>query len=293
MIYMAYASGLRGRYPAMADYFDAQASQDSDLRKRLISLFKRRFGDSIPLVRREHILGNHVRVPDWLSSNLSLANTRAQSTAMSSQAVTFYRAAAAQTLDADTRALFGDLAHLKSDNRERSEMLVRALEQDSVPQEERIEKKQFLLTYVQPGLAGLMDGSISTLAPIFATAFATGNTWTTFLVGLSASLGAGISMGFTEAVHDDGKLSGRGSPVKRGLSCGLMTTIGGLGHTLPYLISNFKVATGLAIAIVFLELWAITWIQNRYMDTPWNRATIQIIVGGALVFITGIVIGGL
>ena len=154
-----------------------------------------------------------------------------------------------------------------------------------------IRDRRFLLTYIQPGLAGLMDGSISTLAPIFATAFATGDTWKTFLVGLAASVGAGISMGFTEAAHDDGVLSGRGSPIKRGLSSGIMTTIGGLGHTLPYLIPDFKIATSVAIAIVFVELWAITWIQNRYMETPWGRAAFQVILGGALVFAAGIIIG--
>jgi VIT1/CCC1 family predicted Fe2+/Mn2+ transporter len=158
-------------------------------------------------------------------------------------------------------------------------------------EEARSERRQFILTFVQPGLAGLMDGSISTLAPIFAAAFATGDTWQTFLVGLSASVGAGISMGFTEAAHDDGKLSGRGSPIKRGLASGVMTTIGGLGHTLPYLIPHFEIATSVAIAVVFVELWAITWIQQRYMETPWRRAVLQVVLGGSLVLAAGILIG--
>jgi erythrin-vacuolar iron transport family protein len=149
-----------------------------------------------------------------------------------------------------------------------------------------------VLTYVQPGLAGLMDGSVSTLAPIFATAFATQDTWTTFLVGVAASLGAGISMGFTEAAHDDGVISGRGSPVKRGFASGIMTALGGLGHALPYLIPNFWTATTIAIIVVFFELWAIAFIQNRYMQTPWAKAIIQVVIGGALVFGVGVLVGG-
>lgn len=292
-INLAYAAGLTERYPVVAEVFERLAHIGNEQRQQLISLFKRRFGETIPLIRTEHVLGYYKGVPDWLSSNLSIRKTLIHSNAMQQQSQVFYRAAAAQTLDADTRSLFGDLATANAQTHEFSTQLQSALDADGVQADERVEKKQFLLTYVQPGLAGLMDGSISTLAPIFATAFATGNSWTTFLVGLSASLGAGISMGFTEAVHDDGVLSGRGSPLKRGLSCGIMTTIGGLGHTLPYLIADFKVATGIAIAIVFLELWAITWIQNRYMETPWSRATIQVVVGGALVFLAGIFIGSM
>src|SRR5690606_28310880 len=159
-------------------------------------------------------------------------------------------------------------------------------------EEEAVSHRNFVLTWVQPGLAGLMDGSVSTLAPIFATAFATQDTWTTFLVGLAASVGAGISMGFTEAAHDDGVLSGRGSPWKRGISSGVMTTLGGLGHALPYLIPDFWTATAIAIAVVFVELWAIVWIQHRYMETPFLRATLQVVLGGALVFAAGALIGG-
>ncbi|WP_336276611.1 hypothetical protein [Bartonella sp. CB178] len=151
--------------------------------------------------------------------------------------------------------------------------------------------RQTLLTWIQPGLAGLMDGSVSTLAPIFAAAFATGDTHKTFLIGLSASIGAGLSMGFTEATHDDGKLSGRGSPIKRGIACGVMTTLGGLGHTLPYLINSFYLATIVAFITVFCELGAIVWIQNKFMATPFWRASLQVIVGGALVFATSIIIG--
>ena len=149
----------------------------------------------------------------------------------------------------------------------------------------------FLLQYVQPGLAGLMDGSVSTLAPLFAAAFATHSTWETFLVGLAASVGAGISMGFAEALSDDGSLTGRGAPLVRGAVCGVMTAIGGLGHTLPYLIPDFWTATALSTVIVFIELWAISWIRFKFMDTPFLRAAFQVAVGGFLVFLTGILIG--
>lgn len=293
-IYRAYADGLRADYPASAGIFERMAEEENLHRQSLIDLFKQRFGNSIPLIRREHVRGYYERRPDWLARPLNLEKTRAQAEEMERQAERFYRVAAARTSDADTRRLLGDLATAESEHQEQAVKLEETLLPEGVKQEEESnEKKQFLLTYVQPGLAGLMDGSISTLAPIFAAAFATGNTWTTFLVGLSASVGAGISMGFTEAVHDDGVLSGRGSPIKRGFASGIMTTIGGLGHTLPYLIPNFKVATALAIVIVFVELWAITWIQNRYMETPWARAAIQVMLGGVLVFAAGILIGNL
>ena len=211
---------------------------------------------------------------------------------MERQAQRFYEEAIKRTSDASTRKLLGDLAAAEG----RHEAVAQSMEQTHVPEdvqaEERTaERRQFILTYVQPGLAGLMDGSVSTLAPIFAAAFATGDTWQTFLVGLSASVGAGISMGFTEAAHDDGKLSGRGSPLKRGLASGIMTALGGLGHALPYLIPDFWTATSVAVAVVFLELWAIAFIQNRYMETPFLRATFQVVLGGALVFAAGVLIG--
>lgn len=291
-IYRSYAEGLREDYPASAQVFDRMAEEENLHRQSLIDLFKQRFGDSIPLIRRDHVQGYYERKPDWLVRPLNLEKTRAQAEDMERQAARFYQAAAARTSDADTRRLLGDLAIAESEHQQEAVRLEEQLLTDDVREtEDGDEKRRFLLTYVQPGLAGLMDGSISTLAPIFAAAFATGDTWKTFLVGLSASVGAGISMGFTEAAHDDGVLSGRGSPIKRGLSSGIMTTIGGLGHTLPYLIPDFKIATGVAIAIVFVELWAITWIQNRYMDTPWGRAAFQVLLGGALVFAAGIIIG--
>lgn len=291
-IYRAYADGLRENFPDSASVFDAMAEEENGHRAQLIELHKKRFGDEIPLIRREHVRGYYERKPDWLIRPLSLEKTRAMAEQMERQAERFYRVAAQRASDADTRKLLGDLAFAESKHTEKAVLLT----EEQLPQhirhkEEDAEKKQFLLTYVQPGLAGLMDGSISTLAPIFAAAFATGDTWNTFLIGLSASIGAGISMGFTEAAHDDGVLTGRGSPIKRGLASGIMTTIGGLGHALPYLIPDFWTATTVAIAVVFVELWAIAWIQKRYMETPWSRAIFQVVLGGSLVLAAGILIG--
>jgi erythrin-vacuolar iron transport family protein len=291
-IYRAYAEGLRQNYPASARVFDDMATEEDGHRRALIDLHVARFGTTIPLIRREHVVGYYQRKPDWLVQPLGLDAVRGQAEDMEKQAQLFYLAAAKRARDAATRKLLGDLAAAEKSHETLAGRLGQQhLTSDARQSEAAAEKRQFILTYVQPGLAGLMDGSVSTLAPIFATAFATQDTWTTFLVGLSASVGAGISMGFTEAAHDDGRLSGRGSPLKRGLASGIMTTIGGLGHALPYLIPNFWTATTLAIAIVFIELWAIVWIQNRYMETPFLRATFQVVLGGALVFAAGVLIG--
>ncbi|MCO5081711.1 MAG: rubrerythrin family protein [Rhizobiaceae bacterium] len=291
-IYRAYADGLHNEFPQSAKVFEGMADEEDHHRASLIEQHRRRFGDRIPLIRREHVRGFYDRKPDWLVRPLGIDRVRAQAEEMERQAERFYLAAANRTSDASTRKLLGDLAAAEKGH----ESLARRLEAQHVPEnirgeEARAERRQFILTYVQPGLAGLMDGSVSTLAPIFAAAFATQDTWQTFLVGLSASVGAGISMGFTEAAHDDGKLSGRGSPVKRGLASGIMTAIGGLGHALPYLIPNFWTATGIAAGVVFLELWAIAFIQNRYMETPFLRAAFQVVLGGALVFAAGVLIG--
>ncbi len=291
-IYRTYAERLRDAFPDTARIFDGMAEEEDQHRRRLIELHKKRFGETIPLLRREHVAGFYARRPIWLVENLPLEKIRDEAANMETDAHNFYTRAAQQTRDADTRKLLGDLAaaevaHLRSADR----MEKKHLPDDVRAEEDREAHRQFILTWVQPGLAGLMDGSVSTLAPIFATAFATQDTWTTFLVGLAASVGAGISMGFTEAASDDGQISGRGSPVKRGLASGIMTTIGGLGHALPYLIPDFWTATWIAIGIVFLELWAIVWIQNKYMDTPFFRATFQVVLGGALVFAAGILIG--
>ncbi len=292
-IYRQYAQRLREEYPASAKVFDEMAIEEDDHRKRLIEAHQRRFGDVIPLIRREHVSGFYARNPIWLVENLGLERMRAEASGMERQAEVFYRKAADRTTDADTRKLLGDLAAAEAGHNELAGSLeAKHLGDDARSEEDRVAHRQFVLTWVQPGLAGLMDGSVSTLAPIFATAFATQDTHTTFLVGLAASIGAGISMGFTEAASDDGELSGRGSPVKRGFASGIMTTLGGLGHALPYLIADFWTATTIAIIVVFVELWAIVWIQNRFMETPFLRATFQVVLGGALVFAAGALIGG-
>lgn len=291
-IYLSYADGLREEFPDSALVFKEMATEEDLHRQWLIELHKKRFGDIIPLIRRENVHGYIERKPDWLVRPLGIDKTRKQAEAMEQAAMSFYHAAAAQCRDADTRKLLVDLALAEDNHISMARRLgLTHVSEDVKTAEAAREKRQFILTYVQPGLAGLMDGSVSTLAPIFATAFATGDTWTTFLVGLSASVGAGISMGFTEVASDDGVISGRGSPTKRGLAAGIMTTVGGLGHALPYLITDFWTATSIAILVVFIELWAIAWIQHRYMDTPWLRATFQVVLGGALVFAAGILIG--
>ena len=291
-IYRSYGEMLRADFPDTTAVFDGMAEEEDAHRAQLIELFKRRFGDVIPLVRREHVAGYYARRPVWLVENLGIERIRAEAEAMERDAERFYLAAAKRTRDADTRQLLGDLAAAEAGPQHIAGRLEEQhLDTDARAEEERTAHRQFVLTWVQPGLAGLMDGSVSTLAPIFATAFATHDTWTTFLVGLAASIGAGISMGFTEAASDDGEISGRGSPVKRGVASGVMTTIGGLGHALPYLITDFWTATIIAFVVVFVELWAIAWIQNRYMDTPFFRAAFQVVLGGALVFAAGVLIG--
>lgn len=291
-IYRSYAEQLRGDFPDSAKIFDAMAEEEDEHRRRLIALHEKRFGKVIPLIRREHVSGYYARRPVWLVQNLGLERIREEAEMMERDAEHFYRSAAARTTDAETRRLLGDLAAAEAGHTQMADELAAAhLGPDAREAETRTAHRQFILTWVQPGLAGLMDGSVSTLAPIFATAFATQDTGTTFLVGLAASVGAGISMGFTEAASDDGEISGRGSPVKRGFASGIMTTVGGLGHALPYLIPHFWTATIIAMIVVFVELWAIAWIQKKYMDTPFMRAAFQVVVGGALVFGAGVLIG--
>ncbi|MBC7141025.1 MAG: VIT1/CCC1 transporter family protein [Rhodobacteraceae bacterium] len=292
-IYRTYAERLRADYPASAVVFEEMAKEEDTHRHSLIERHRARFGEVIPLIRREHVAGFYARRPVWLVENLGLERIRSEAEAMEHDAAAFYRRAAQSTQDAETRKLLGDLAAAEARHEIKAgELSDTHLDEDAKGEEDRAAHRQFILTWVQPGLAGLMDGSVSTLAPIFATAFATQDPWTTFLVGLAASVGAGISMGFTEAAHDDGVLSGRGSPFKRGLASGVMTALGGLGHALPYLIPDFWTATTIAIAVVFVELWAIAWIQNRFMETPFLRAAFQVVLGGALVFAAGVLIGG-
>ena len=291
-IYRGYAESLRADYPASARMFDGMAAEEDEHRALLIDLHTTRFGKTIPLIRREHVAGFYARRPVWLVENLGLERTRAEAEIMEHDAERFYLAAAARSKDAATRKLLGDLAAAEAGHQSRAADLSQEfLDDETKGVEDASAHRQFILTWVQPGLAGLMDGSVSTLAPIFATAFATQDTWTTFLVGVAASVGAGISMGFTEAASDDGELSGRGSPLKRGVASGVMTTVGGLGHALPYLIPDFWTATTVAFVVVFFELWAIAWIQNKYMETPFFRAAFQVVLGGALVLAAGILIG--
>lgn len=292
-IYRQYAERLRVDFPASAKIFEAMAAEEDEHRRQLIDAHKQRFGEVIPLIRREHVSGFYARNPVWLVENLGLERIRSEAHEMERQAEHFYRKAAERSSDADIRRLLGDLASIEAGHGKLADGLeTEHLREAERHEEDRAAHRQFVLTWVQPGLAGLMDGSVSTLAPIFATAFATQNTHTTFLVGLAASAGAGISMGFTEAASDDGELSGRGSPAKRGVAAGVMTALGGLGHALPYLIPHFWMATFIAFALVFMELWSIAWVQNRYMQTPFWRAAFQVVLGGALVFAAGALIGG-
>ncbi|EBA02883.1 hypothetical protein RB2150_02924 [Rhodobacterales bacterium HTCC2150] len=291
-IYRGFAQRLVEDFPATAAIFVDMAAEEDAHRQRLLDLHKTRFGDTVPLIRREHVSGFYARKPVWLADHLTLEKIREIAGDMEAEAGRFYTLAASRSTDVDTRKLLGDLAAAELGHETRAaELAEKHLSGDAKEVEDRDQHRKFVLTWVQPGLAGLMDGSVSTLAPIFAAAFATGDTWNTFLVGFAASVGAGISMGFTEAASDDGQLSGRGSPIKRGIAAGVMTTIGGLGHALPYLIHDFWTATVIAILVVFVELWAIAWIQNRYMQTPFFRAALQVVFGGGLVLAAGVLIG--
>jgi rubrerythrin len=291
-IYGDFADGLKDTYPASAEVFRRMQQEENTHRQRLFDLYREKFGEHIPLIRREDVKGFVRHNPVWLVRPLGIDTVRKQAGLMELETRRYYERAASKTTDASIRQLLGDLA-----NDERGhESLAECLEKEHLTpevkqQEAETARRLYVLQVVQPGLAGLMDGSVSTLAPLFAAAFATHNTHSTFLVGLAASIGAGISMGFAEALSDDGSLTGRGRPLIRGVVCGLMTTLGGIGHTLPYLIPHFQTATALAIGVVILELAAIAWIRHRYMDSPWFAATIQVIIGGALVFLAGMLIG--
>ncbi|MBR0674175.1 iron exporter MbfA [Neoroseomonas soli] len=292
-IYATYADRLRQDYPATAAMFDDMVAEEDGHRRALIADFQRRFGNTIPLIRREHVAGYYSRRPVWLVETLGVERIRQEAERMEDDARRFYEAAAARSSEPGTRRLLGDLALQEGGHLHRlAQAEATHLTTDAREEEDERARRQTILTWVQPGLAGLMDGSVSTLAPIFATAFATQDPRTTLLVGLAASVGAGISMGFTEAVHDDGVISGRGSPVKRGIASGVMTALGGLGHALPYLIPHFWTATAVAFVVVFFELWAIAWIQNRFMETPFLRSVTQVVLGGGLVLAAGILIGG-
>jgi rubrerythrin len=291
-IYRDFAEGLRTDFPAAAELFIRMADEESGHRHRLLDLYQKKFGEHVPLIRRQDVEDFNIRRPSWLTTSLRPEKAREEAALMEQDARRFYEAAAQKSTDAAVRQLLGDLANEELKHETTAESVnAEQTESGAVEKEKETARRVFVLRFVQPGLAGLMDGSVSTLAPLFAAAFATHHTNETFKVGLAASVGAGISMGFAEALSDDGKLSGRGHPLLRGIVCGLMTTIGGIGHTLPYLINSFRLATSIAIAVVVVELVAISWIRYKYMDTPFLAASYQIIVGGVLVFLAGWLIG--
>ena len=291
-IYADFAAGLKADYPATSQVFKEMEAEEDEHRRKLLEDYRRRFGEHIPLIRREDVKGFVHRKPVWMIRPLGIKTVRRQAEIMETETQRFYERAASKASDASTRKLLGDLAEAERKHVTLADDLQREeLTPDVKAEEDKANRRLFVLQIVQPGLAGLMDGSVSTLAPVFAAAFATHSSHAAFLVGLAASVGAGISMGFAEAASDDGSLTGRGKPLLRGFVCGLMTTAGGIGHTLPFLIPNFQTATAIAVAIVAIELLAISWIRNRYMDTPFLRAAFQVIVGGVLVFLVGIWIG--
>jgi rubrerythrin len=291
-VYADFAEGLRQDFPASAAVFDGMRAEESTHRRRLMDLYREKFGEHIPLLRRQDVRGFVRRKPIWLVRPLGLDAIRNQASAMEVETRTFYERAAARAQDVHIRELLDDLAQEERSHESRAD----ALEKDKLragvkDREDEAERRLFVLRIVQPGLAGLMDGSVSTLAPVFAAAFATHSSWDAFVVGLAASIGAGISMGFAEALSDDGSLTGRGLPWVRGLICGLMTALGGIGHTLPFLIGDFRLAMTAAVLVVIVELGVISWIRHRYMETPAFSAVLQVGLGGVLVFFTGILIG--
>jgi erythrin-vacuolar iron transport family protein len=291
-VYADYAESLRSDFAASASIFDGMAQEEAGHRRRLIEIYRQRFGTHIPLIRRQDVSGFVTRKPVWLMQPLALETVRKQAATMEIESRHFYERAAARTQDPGTRQLLDDLAGEERSHENRAEELEKEkLGHDARKEEDEANRRLFVLQIVQPGLAGLMDGSVSTLAPVFAAAFATKSSRDAFVVGLAASLGAGISMGFAEALSDDGSLTGRGHPWMRGLVCGLMTALGGIGHTLPFLIPDFRLAMTAAFIVVVIELAVIAWIRNHYMDTPPLSAAVQVGLGGLLVFATGVLIG--
>jgi rubrerythrin len=287
-IYADFADGLKADHPATAEQFVLMRADEDRHRHRLLDLYRQKFGEHIPLIRREDVKGFVRRRPVWLVRPLGLNAVRRTAETMEVETLRFYEAAARETDDAGIRQLLGDLAEEERRHALKAEAIGAA---EPTAEETEARRRLFVLQVVQPGLAGLMDGSVSTLAPLFAAAIATQNSKETFLVGLAAGVGAGISMGFAEALSDDGTLSGRGRPWIRGLVCGLMTAVGGLGHTLPYLIQNIHTATAIAVAVVLVELGVIAWVRHRFMDTALGSAVLQVVIGGTLVFLAGLVIG--
>ena len=291
-IYADFSEGLRADFPGSAKVFSEMSAEEGEHRRRLLELYREKFGEHIPLIRRQDVRGFITRKPVWQLQPLRLDTVRAQAESMEMETARFYRLAAGRSTDASIRMLLGDLAEAEDEHEHIAERLMAENVPTSVrAQEDDQARRNLLLRVIQPGLAGLMDGSVSTLAPVFAAAFATGRSWDAFLVGMAASIGAGISMGFAEALSDNGSLTGRGAPWIRGGICGVMTTLGGIGHTLPFLITSFTTALIIAMMVVVAELAFITWIRWKYMDTPPFSAALQVGFGGALVFATGILIG--
>ena len=290
-IYADFSDGLRETYPDTAKIFDQMREEESQHRTSLIDIYRQRFGEHIPLIRRQDVKGFVQRRPVWLVQPLRINEVRKQVEVMELETRRFYERAIQQVSDAGIRKLLGDLAEVERRHYATAESLQESITPVVQKKEEEAQRRLFVLQIVQPGLAGLMDGSVSTLAPVFAAAFATKNTWDAFLVGLAASVGAGISMAFAEALSDDGSLTGRGRPLLRGTVTGVMTAMGGIGHTLPFLIPDFRLAMSAAVAVVAVELGAISYVRHRYMDTPILSATFQVVLGGVLVFLTGILIG--
>jgi len=287
-IYDDFAEGLSENYPEQARKFQEMRGQEDEHRHRLLERYRARFGEHVPLIRRQDVRGFVRRRSIWLVRPLGLKAVQKTAEAMEVETKRFYEVAARRTTDAGTRQLLGDLAEEERHHAVTAERIAHTkLSEDESDRQKRL----FLLQVVQPGLAGLMDGSVSTLAPLFAAAFATHKSWETFLVGIAASVGAGISMGFAEALSDDGSLTGRGHPFMRGVVCGLMTALGGLGHTLPYLIRDVKTATSVAVCVVLVELGIISWVRHKFMDTPLASAVFQVVLGGILVFLAGVLIG--
>jgi len=287
-VYDDFAEGLRDRYPEQSVMFEAMRREEDGHRHRLLELYRSRFGDHVPLIRRQDVQGFVQRRPVWLSRPLGLKAVQRAAETMEVETKRFYEVVARRTTDAGIRQLLGDLAEEERGHATTAERIAHTpLSEDESARQKRL----FVLQVIQPGLAGLMDGSISTLAPLFAAAFATQNSWATFLIGIAASVGAGISMGFAEGLSDDGSLTGRGHPLIRGVVCGLMTALGGLGHTLPYLIPAVKLATAVAVGVVLVELGVIAWVRHKFMDTPLATAVFQVVLGGLLVFLAGVLIG--
>jgi erythrin-vacuolar iron transport family protein len=291
-IYLQFAHRLAGDFPASARIFEEMADEEQSHRHALLNLYVKKFGETLPYITRQDVRGFLRRNPIWLLDTLRIDSVRRMAEAMEFEAARFYEKASGRARDVDIRKLLGDLAEVERKHESLAARLGETIAPADVREEEKATARRlFVLQIIQPGLAGLIDGSVSTLAPIFAAAFATRDTWDAFLVGMAASIGAGISMGLTEALSDDGEITGRGDPWTRGIVCGVMTAVGGLGHTLPFLIPDFWTANAVAAVIVVAELVAIAAIRYRYMETPFTSAIVQVVLGGILVLLTGIFIG--